>query len=358
MESVKKLIDKRALHKREYEIWVNERQLQKTEEKVDTSKALNASLVDTESSGTKSKEHDTSNRSENDAHANDADIKPIYDKEPMAKEKESACAKPNYVIASSNSRNSSKDMPRFSSNDMVHNHYLEKAKNKTRNEGHRFSIKKTSTVHEKTMTPRSCLRWKPMGKIFKTIGLRWVPTGKIFTSSRTKVDSEPTNGSGEDITNQYEYEQTLDVSACTLNVSADTSFNPKKEGLRVCLELEIYDHSNEPYSSKLVPKVVTSADTTASSKQELDLLFGPLYKEFFTVANLLQVKMDDPNITMEECIRLKEERAHRYGKVYNWETTMYGMIWDNEDVYNLGSIETEFPAIVFNDTLTYEATLS
>ncbi|GKG15114.1 hypothetical protein Tco_0354714, partial [Tanacetum coccineum] len=63
------------------------------------------------------------------------------------------------------------------------------------------------------MTPRSCLRWKPTGKIFKTVGLMWVPTGKIFTSSTTKVDSEPQNGSNEDITNQYECNQTLDVSA-------------------------------------------------------------------------------------------------------------------------------------------------
>ncbi|GKB12016.1 hypothetical protein Tco_0845939 [Tanacetum coccineum] len=86
--------------------------------------------------------------------------------------------------------------------------------------GHRFSIKKTSVVHEKIMTPRSCLRWKPTGKIFKTVGLRWVPTGKIFTSSTTKVDSEPTNGSKEDTTNQYECEQTLNVSAGTLNLSA------------------------------------------------------------------------------------------------------------------------------------------
>ncbi|GKG18863.1 hypothetical protein Tco_0375962, partial [Tanacetum coccineum] len=36
---------------------------------------------------------------------------------------------------------------------------------------------------------------------------------------------------------------------------------------------------------------------------------------------------------------------------------MYGKIWDNEDVHDLESIETEFPAIVFNDTLTSEATL-
>ncbi|GKC48048.1 hypothetical protein Tco_1065770 [Tanacetum coccineum] len=85
------------------------------------------------------------------------------------------------------------------------------------------------------MTPRSCLRWKPTGKIFKTVGLRWVPTGKVFTSSTTKVDSESTNGSDEDITNQYEYKQTLDVSAVTPNLSAGTPFNPKKEGLGVWL---------------------------------------------------------------------------------------------------------------------------
>ncbi|GKE17993.1 hypothetical protein Tco_1425570, partial [Tanacetum coccineum] len=68
--------------------------------------------------------------------------------------------------------------------------------------------------------------------------------------------------------------------------------------------------------------------------------------------------MDDPNITMEEYIRLDEEKARRYGKVYNWETATYDKIWDNEDVHDLGSVETEFPAIVFNDTLTSEAALS
>nr|GEU65976.1 hypothetical protein [Tanacetum cinerariifolium] len=121
--------------------------------------------------------------------------------------------------------------------------------------GHRFSIKKTSVVHTRTMTLRSCLRWKPTGKIFKIVGLRWVPTGKIFTSSTTKVDTQPLNGSNEDITNQYEYEQTLDVSATTLNLSA---------------ELEIHNHSNESSSSKLFPKVVPPADKTATSRQNED----------------------------------------------------------------------------------------
>ncbi|GJX78145.1 hypothetical protein Tco_0324956 [Tanacetum coccineum] len=38
-------------------------------------------------------------------------------------------------------------------------------------------------------------------------------------------------------------------------------------------ELEIHDHSNELSRSKLVPKVVPPADKTATSRQELELLF-------------------------------------------------------------------------------------
>ncbi|GJX96059.1 retrovirus-related pol polyprotein from transposon TNT 1-94 [Tanacetum coccineum] len=79
--------------------------------------------------------------------------------------------------------------------------------------GHRFSPNKYSDVHEKTNTPRSCLRWIPTGRIFNTVGLRWVPTGKIFTSSTTKVECEPPNGSNENITNPYKCDQTLNVHA-------------------------------------------------------------------------------------------------------------------------------------------------
>nr|GEW79103.1 hypothetical protein [Tanacetum cinerariifolium] len=58
--------------------------MQTTEEKVDTSQALDASSVDTESSRPESKKQDTSSSSGNDAHVDDANIKPIYDEEPMA----------------------------------------------------------------------------------------------------------------------------------------------------------------------------------------------------------------------------------------------------------------------------------
>ncbi|GKD87985.1 hypothetical protein Tco_1359139, partial [Tanacetum coccineum] len=68
--------------------------------------------------------------------------------------------------------------------------------------------------------------------------------------------------------------------------------------------------------------------------------------------------MDDPNITMEEYIRLEEEKARSRGKVYNRETAMYGKIWYDEDVHDLRYVETEFPAIIYNDAFTSEVTLS
>nr|GEZ41110.1 hypothetical protein [Tanacetum cinerariifolium] len=68
--------------------------------------------------------------------------------------------------------------------------------------------------------------------------------------------------------------------------------------------------------------------------------------------------MDDLNITMEEYIMFKEEKARKRGKVFSWETAKYGKIWYDEDVHDLRSVETEFPAIVFNDNLTSNETLS
>ncbi|GJU43431.1 hypothetical protein Tco_1200697 [Tanacetum coccineum] len=82
MESLKKSIGERAMHKMEYDSRVNERLIQTTEKKIDTSNvldALDASSVIIESNGTESQKQDTSSRSRNDA-----DIRPIYDEEPMA----------------------------------------------------------------------------------------------------------------------------------------------------------------------------------------------------------------------------------------------------------------------------------
>ncbi|GJS59013.1 hypothetical protein Tco_0653797 [Tanacetum coccineum] len=50
-------------------------------------------------------------------------------------------------------------------------------------------------------------------------------------------------------------------------------------------ELKIQDHNNEPSNSKMVPNVSPPADTTDQSLQDLDLLFSPMYEEYFTTGN-------------------------------------------------------------------------
>nr|GEY56455.1 hypothetical protein [Tanacetum cinerariifolium] len=88
---------------------------------------------------------DDSNRSGNDTDADDADIRPVYDEEPMAEvQLTSECnifiigqqrtEQPEIINegrVDHESRNSSKNMPRFSSNDMVYNDYLDEARKKT-----------------------------------------------------------------------------------------------------------------------------------------------------------------------------------------------------------------------------------
>ncbi|GJR12081.1 hypothetical protein Tco_0794733 [Tanacetum coccineum] len=141
---------------------------------------------------------------------------------------------------------------------------------------HRSSIKKTSVVHEKIMTPRSCLRWKPTGKIFKTVGLRWVPTGKILTSSTTKVDSEHTNGSNDDITNQYECNTQLLMQCGTLKTYMQASLlHDKMTSDHNSSELGIHDHSNELSSSKLVQKLFLQQTRQLHHDKSWNLLFLP-----------------------------------------------------------------------------------
>ncbi|GJR27463.1 retrovirus-related pol polyprotein from transposon TNT 1-94 [Tanacetum coccineum] len=73
--------------------------------------------------------------------------------------------------------------------------------------------------------------------------------------------------------------------------------------------------------------------------------------------------MDDPNITMEEYIRLEEEKAQRHGRTFNWQTATYDKMeyCENEDD-SFMKFKTEYPAILFDDTsdatLSCEPTLS
>ncbi|GJS77971.1 hypothetical protein Tco_0727852 [Tanacetum coccineum] len=83
MSNVKKSIAERTRYQRQYDRRVNKRQMQTQESKIDMGKAVDDALVVIESSGTESEVQDDNNRSGNDTDADDADIRPIYDEEPM-----------------------------------------------------------------------------------------------------------------------------------------------------------------------------------------------------------------------------------------------------------------------------------
>nr|GEX25798.1 hypothetical protein [Tanacetum cinerariifolium] len=148
-------------------------------------KVVNDDLVITKSSGTELEVQDDNSTSGNDTNVDDADIIPIYDEEPMAevqltvecnifaigqqhsehpeiinkvtqhyfpKKREFSFAKPDHMIASSSSMNSSKNMPKFSSIDMVYNYYLEEARKKTqeRNRNSKSSVMHTTNPQNTT----------------------------------------------------------------------------------------------------------------------------------------------------------------------------------------------------------------
>ncbi|GKB32217.1 hypothetical protein Tco_0871618 [Tanacetum coccineum] len=84
MGNVKKSVVERTHHQRQYDRRLNKRQIHMQKSKIDTGKAVYADLVVTESSGTESEVQDDTSRLGNDTDADDADIRPIYDEEPMA----------------------------------------------------------------------------------------------------------------------------------------------------------------------------------------------------------------------------------------------------------------------------------
>ncbi|GJX63913.1 hypothetical protein Tco_0296813 [Tanacetum coccineum] len=100
MGNVKKSVAERTRHQRLYDRRVNKRQMQTQKSKIDTGKAVYADLFVTESSGTESEVQDDSSRSENDTNADDADIRPIYDEEPIVEYPEQSQVK-NLMLDSS-----------------------------------------------------------------------------------------------------------------------------------------------------------------------------------------------------------------------------------------------------------------
>ncbi|GKD25223.1 hypothetical protein Tco_1231437 [Tanacetum coccineum] len=246
MSNVKKSVAERTRHQRQYDRRVNKRQMQMQKSKVDTGKALDANLVVIESSGTESEVQDENNMSGNATDTDDEDMRPIYDEEPMVEvglttavpiadhsKNSSSFSDSKHIVCSTchkcifnanhdacirvflkevNSHATIQSNKTRNSNKPVEQKSHTQKPNRQIFKGHRFSPNKTSVVYKK-ISPRSDLRWKPTGRIFKVVGLRWVPTGKIPAFCTSKDDSEPTHGSNVDIPTIHECKQTLDLSA-------------------------------------------------------------------------------------------------------------------------------------------------
>ncbi|GJU50558.1 hypothetical protein Tco_1220113 [Tanacetum coccineum] len=180
--------------------------------------------------------------------------------------------------------------------------------------GYRFSPNKSSAVHEKPNTPRSCLRWKPTGRIFKTAGLRWIPTGKMFTDCTTKVDSEPPNGSNEDITNPYECDQTLNVSACTLNLSADNTSGPAPQRKEKCTIQCALSSKEEKYSM-----IDDSGEAVEASKRRRSLLDHKIQQLFKSSSegSVHDVSNDEENKAENTKLMQKLQRSWKCTNQFN-----------------------------------------
>ncbi|GJX32878.1 hypothetical protein Tco_0242733 [Tanacetum coccineum] len=192
------------------------------------------------------------------------------------KRRESAFPKPDHMIASSSSRNSSKNMPRFSSNDMVHNYYQEEARKKTQEKDRssktrtRFSSNRPLLVYWKSIFD-SDLRWKPTG-VFQICGLSGF-LQNFFNLAQSKVDSELYNGSNVNL-NIIECKQSLDVSE-----GNESMFRRIKVLIecRFTLELEsLFGSSFDEYfdgENQVVSKSSAVTNVAASDKRHNNLIY-------------------------------------------------------------------------------------
>nr|GFC43665.1 hypothetical protein [Tanacetum cinerariifolium] len=177
-------------------------------------------------------------------------------------------------------------------------------------------------MHEKPDTLRSCLKWKPTGRILKVAGLRWIPTGKMFTDSTTMVDNEPLNGSNEDITNPYECEQTLNVSVGTLNLgiifkctqmikwtvmaSVDNTSGhiPQRN-----LEPTLHEMTLATISLGFMLNLPPSTPFVPPSKTDWDLLFQLLFDELLTPTPSVDLPTPEVIALIAEVVALEPAKS-------------------------------------------------
>ncbi|GJR82902.1 reverse transcriptase domain-containing protein [Tanacetum coccineum] len=167
------------------------------------------------------------------------------------KGKEYASTKPTHMIASSSSRNSCKNIPKFSSNDMVHNHYLDEARKKTQERDRNSktsmmpSARFQSTVDDSKPKPRSTNHLTRSLPIF---------IGHRFSPNKTSVVYEKTSPRSD-----IRRKSTVDMISMTSMIELEILFDPLFD--------EYFNRENQVVSKN---SAVTTADASDKRQQQPD----------------------------------------------------------------------------------------
>ncbi|GKA77941.1 hypothetical protein Tco_0784478 [Tanacetum coccineum] len=309
------------------------------------SKALDASLVDTESSGTESEKQDTSSRLGNYAYADDADIK-LHAEQPDLNNKgrvdhdaeqcHDICPLPakftnNQITELSNQSLESennclkktvtqfqKDYLRMEAHCIALEFKYQNQALKSGQHGQFSKVKSNEAMIKHDINEIETINIELEQSVAKLLTenehlnkenehLKNTYKDLYDSIKKTRVQTKDQNGSLIEQLNKTfiknadlkaQIQEMIFANAIlkneTQSLVAEKTDISETKGTRNSnlitmtndVELETLDHRNEPSSSTLVPNVSPSADADTPSLQELDFLFSPLFEEYFTARNL------------------------------------------------------------------------
>ncbi|GJX43833.1 hypothetical protein Tco_0260509 [Tanacetum coccineum] len=214
----------------------------------------------------------------------------------LPKERESAVVNPHYVIASNESRNSSKNIPRFSSNDMVHNHYLDEARKKTQANGRNSE----PSVMPSSRSQRTANDCKPKPRSNTQTSRNWHASKNSCVTTKTVPIAEQSRISRNFFDSKHFVCSTC--QKCVVNVNHDhcvtkflnkvnsrakVPFNKTMNRNKLVEQISIAKKPDRqiPKGHSWFQKLSLQQTKTATSQQELELLFSPMYEEYFNAGN-------------------------------------------------------------------------
>nr|GEU45161.1 hypothetical protein [Tanacetum cinerariifolium] len=158
--------------------------------------------------------------------------------------------------------------------------------------GQMFSLNKSSTVHEKPHTPRSCLRWKPTGRFFKTVGLSTEVAAPVLVVSTSTPSS-----------NSVDQDATLPSISQTNQESPSCVNSPSVE--EDDYDTEVAHIDDNPENSNLILK-----PSSKESSSQNELVPRPERIIIISLKWIFNVKLDELGGVLKNKARLVTRRYH------------------------------------------------